>query len=96
MGECGTRCYANITKKKVDAIISELQNSGAVVSGTNPWVVGTNQSGVKLSVVWTESNLTLAATVMDAAWYVPRAIVWDKIDELMHHIQCIPDTDVPA
>jgi len=96
MRNCGTHCYGNLTKEKVNAIVVELKNNGITVAGDNPWDADTKQSGVKLRVEYTATTMTLSITVTDCDWCVPRAIVWNKIDSLMHHIQGIPDAGVPT
>ncbi len=94
MGECGTHHYGNMTRQKVDAIIMELQDHGATVTGDNPWDVDTNQYSVKLRREWSEPTSTLAVTVTSKDWYVPCQKVWERIDELMHHIEGIPDIEI--
>lgn len=39
MANCGTHYYGNITREKVDAIMTELKTNGATVAGDNPWDV---------------------------------------------------------
>jgi hypothetical protein len=94
MEECGTHQYGNISRQKVDAIIKELKAHGATVTGVNPWDVDTHQHSVKLTGEWTEATVTLAVTVTDRDWYVPCQKVWEMIDDLMHHIQGLSDTEI--
>jgi hypothetical protein len=86
MGECGTHYYDNISKQQVDAILKNLQNDGATITGDNPWDVETNQHGVKLRGIWTEASLQLSVTVTDKRFYVPCYKIWARIDELMQHV----------
>ncbi|MBF0456840.1 MAG: hypothetical protein HQK99_02985 [Nitrospirae bacterium] len=92
---CGTHSYGNITKQKVDEILQALRSDGAVITGNNPWDVDTKHSGVKLKGEWTEATLTLNITVTDSAFYAPCQKIWDKIDNMMHHIQGLPDSALP-
>jgi hypothetical protein len=85
----GTRYYANINRAKIDMMIKELSSHGAVITGGNPWDIATRQHGIILRGEWSEATLTLALSVMDSNWYVPRDMIWDNIDPLMRHIQAL-------
>lgn len=83
----GTQRYENISREKVDAILEGLTSHGSVVTGENPWFVDTHNHGVHLKGEWNEGTQTLAITVTDADWYVPRSAVWENIDSLMRDVQ---------
>jgi hypothetical protein len=87
----GTRYYSNIDRTKIDMMLKELTSHGAVVTGDNPWDIATRQHGIILRGAWSEATLTLALSVMDSNWYVPRDLVWNNIDSLMRRIQA-PET----
>ncbi|MEO5361978.1 MAG: hypothetical protein H7843_16310 [Nitrospirota bacterium] len=93
---CGTHSYGNITKNKMDAILKALTDNGASISGNNPWDVDTNNNKVKLRGEWNEAASTLNITVNDSNWYVPCSKIWETVDDLMHHIQALPDTALPS
>ncbi len=92
----GTHYYGNITKQKIEGILKELQNNGATIAGNNPWDVDTHRSGVKLRGEWTEATLNLAVTVTGSDWYVPSSKIWGTLDDLMHHIGEMSDTQIAA
>lgn len=88
--------YKNITRQKIDAMLKALKDSGAVISGDNPWEIDTRQSGVKLRGRFNEAESKLEVTVLGRDWYVPRSMVWQQIDVLMRHVQALPDVEIAA
>lgn len=96
MSGCGTHRYGNIDREKVDVMLRALRESGAFVSGNNPWEVNTNQSGVRLKGRLNEADSTLEVTVVARDWYVPCVTVWQKLDELVRSARAIADTEVAA
>lgn len=86
-GVCGSHSYLNITPAKANAIISQLQASGATVTGDNPWTVETQSGGVELCGFWDNAAGTLTVTVTDKQWYVPCSRIWDTVDPLINHVQ---------
>jgi len=89
MPDTDARAYDNIKRSQVDEIFNALIARGANVSGNNPWDIDTHKHGVRLKGEWDEATRVLSLTVLEAAWYVPREAVWDKIDSLM---RCLQDT----
>ena len=85
-GKCGARHYGNIDQTKIDAIIAQLKEHGATVTGHNPWDVDTHNYGVKLRGSWDKAASTLTIIVTDKS-RVPCSRIWD--DPLIHHIQAI-------
>jgi hypothetical protein len=86
MRDLGTKTYGNIDKARVDTILDALTSSGSVITGRNPWFVDTKNHGVLLKGEWDEAASSLAITVTDADWYVPRSAVWENIDSLMSRV----------
>ncbi|PXV65914.1 hypothetical protein CLV62_10687 [Dysgonomonas alginatilytica] len=78
--------YGGITKEKITLILDKLKQSGASVTGTNPWNVDVHSNGVKLQGRWNESISELQITVVDRNFYVPYSKVWDKINPLISQI----------
>jgi hypothetical protein len=93
MSDYGTHTYDNMTRARVDAILSDLIAHGSVVTGNNPWVVDTKKHGVLLKGEWSEETSTLAVTVTDADWYVTRRAVWENIDGLMRQARIEDERD---
>jgi hypothetical protein len=87
MPDNGTRSYDGINRSQVDEIFNALISRGSKVSGNNPWEIDTDKHGVRLRGIWNEATLVLSITVLDAAWYVPREAVWEKIDSLMRRLR---------
>ena len=96
MSDYGTHTYDNMTRARVDAILSDLIAHGSVVTGNNPWVVDTKKHGVLLKGEWSEETSTLAVTVTDADWYVTRRAVWENIDGLMRQARMQDDRDLSS
>lgn len=94
MSTCGEHHYGNIDRAKIDITLTELRNSGAAVTGDNPWDVDTRKHGIKLRGAWESGTSTLTISVTAKSWYVPCGKVWGTIDELVHHIQQLPPEDV--
>jgi hypothetical protein len=84
MQKCSTREYRNISKIKIDMIITEAVSQGAIIAGSNPWTVDTSLHGTVLRVTWDEKNMTMAVTVVRANWYIQCEMVWKHIDALLH------------
>lgn len=84
MTKCGTRTYREISKSRIDAILSEAVSRGAIIKGSNPWNIDTRLHGTVLRVAWQETERTLAITLEKVEWYIPRETVWRTIDTLMN------------
>ena len=82
--------YGNIDRHKVDFMLTSLRQSGATVSGDNPWEVDTHQSGIRLMGQLDEGASILEITLVDRDWYVPCSMVWQKLDELVRDLQATP------
>jgi len=87
MSDHDKHTYDNIDRSKVEAILRALTADGARISGNNPWSVDTGHHGVMLQGLWDETSMVLSITVTNAAWYVPRASVWENIDSLMRKVE---------
>jgi hypothetical protein len=83
MPGCGTHEYRNISKMRVDAILSEAVSQGAVISGSNPWEIVSPLHGIVLRGQWDETTMILAISVVDTSWYVPCEMVWSTIDTML-------------
>jgi hypothetical protein len=79
--------YVNINQAKIDMMFNALLSRGAVITGRNPWDIETHQHGILLRAEWNEAASTLAVSVTHSNWYIPREMVWNHIDSLMHDIQ---------
>jgi hypothetical protein len=79
--------YVNINQVKIDMMFNALLSRGAVITGSNPWDIETHQHGILLRAEWKEAASTLAVSVTHSNWYIPREMVWNHIDSLMHDIQ---------
>lgn len=81
--KCGTRTYREISKTRIDTILSEAVSQGAIIKGSNPWNIDTRMHGTLLRVAWHETERTMAVTVENVEWYIPCDMVWSTIDTLM-------------
>lgn len=88
--------YGNIDQTKVNEILAALRNSGATVTGNNPWNVDTHSHGVKLQGSWNSGSNTMTIAVTDADWYVPCSKIWSTINELMNHISALNSAEAFA
>jgi hypothetical protein len=79
----GTREYTNIGKTRIDMMIAEAISQGAIITGSNPWDIDTRLHGAVLRVRWDKHKMTLAISVVNINWYVPRETVWETIDTLL-------------
>ncbi len=84
MQGCGTREYRNISKTRIDKLLTEAVSQGAVITGSNPWDIETRLHGIVLRGRWDETEKTLAISVVDVKWYVPCETVWSNIDVMLH------------
>ena len=66
----------------------------ATVTGDNPWDVDTHKYGVKLRARWDESSLELSVIVTDKSFLAPCKKIWEYIDDVIHHIQEIPEAEI--
>jgi|GEM_PF-959527 hypothetical protein len=90
----GTRIYPNVVRQRVDAMLDELMKNGATITGNNPWVIDTRQSGVKLKGEWSEDTSTLSVTLIGKEWYVPSSMIWETIETSMSQLDELPDQDI--
>lgn len=91
---CGEHHYGNVTKVKIDQILNKLKETGATISGNNPWDVNVQKHGIILRGTWVEASLSLSIIVTAKNWYVPCAKIWETIDPLINHISSLKDTEV--
>ena len=96
MAKCGPYTYSGITQAKIDKMLQALKESGAKVTGNNPWHVDTNSHGVKLLGSWNSANGVLTIEVTDKTWYVPCSAIKDKLDSLIGHLSALADTQLLA
>lgn len=94
VGLCGEHHYGNITKIKIDQILEQLKQNGAIISGNNPWDVDTQKMSIKLQGTWVEGTSTLSITVTEKGWIVPCSKIWDTIDPLINHVSSLQDAQV--
>ena len=87
MSRHGTHFYENITRAKVETIITALADHGSSVTGNNPWSIDTKKHGVRLQGEWNEEASILEITVTHADWYVPSKTLWENIDSLMGQVK---------
>jgi hypothetical protein len=84
MPSCGTREYGDISKQRIDMMLSEAVSQGAVITGSNPWDIDTRLHGTVLRVRWDETKMTMAISVVRANWYIQCEMVWSNIDTLLY------------
>ncbi|HUI45162.1 MAG TPA: hypothetical protein VL122_04090 [Nitrospirota bacterium] len=82
-----TRNYAGIDHTKIDMMVRELSEVGAIITGNNPWHINTRQHGVILTAEWNETASTLVVSITHCGWFVPRRRVWSILDELISNVQ---------
>jgi hypothetical protein len=82
--KCGTRTYKEVSKTRIDTILSEAVSQGAIIKGSNPWNIDTRMHGAVLHISWHETERTMAVTVENVVWYIPCETVWSTIDTLMN------------
>lgn len=92
-GECGVHTYANITQGKINEMLTELNNQGATVSGSNPWTINTNKYSIVLQGTWDESTSTLSVIVTGKSWLVPCSKIWGFIDPLINGLSAMSEED---
>jgi hypothetical protein len=82
-GKCKAHTYENVSSAKRDAIIAELRRTGMRVTGSNPWDVDTNKSGVKLRAAWNPQTSQLRVIIADwgaLAEFAGCDRVWSEIE----------------
>jgi hypothetical protein len=84
MPGCGTRIYRDISKTRIDKLLTETISQGGVITGSNPWYIETRLHGIILQGTWYEAEMTLSIRVAAANWYVPCEMVWNNIDTMLH------------
>ena len=82
-----TRNYGGIDHAKIDIMIRELSEGGAIITGNNPWHINTRHHGVILTAEWNETASTLVVSIAHSGWFVPRQRVWSILDELIGNVQ---------
>jgi hypothetical protein len=87
MPGASSRNYAGIDHSKIDVMIRELREGGAIISGNNPWHINTRQYGVMLKAEWNEAASMLVVSITHSGWFVPRQKVWSLLDELIGNVQ---------
>ncbi len=87
MPGANARNYAGIDHTKIDMMMRELSEGGAIVTGNNPWHVNTRRHGVILKAEWNETASTLVVSITHSSWFVPRQRVWGILDELISNVQ---------
>jgi hypothetical protein len=93
---CGARAYT-LTSAQLAAMLAQIQTSSATVTGTNPWLVDTHQSGVTLSASYDTNTQLLTLTVTDSAFYVPCSTVWSQLESYITTASAVPSaTALPA
>ena len=80
----GTREYRNISKTRIDKMLTEAVSQGAVITGANPWDIVTHFHGIVLRAKWNEPEMALAISLLDVNWYVPRDTIWSNIDTMLN------------
>ena len=81
----GMRTYKNVSKTMLDTLLKDAVSNGAVVKGSNPWdIEASHYHGIMLRGHWDEGEMTLAISVLNVNWYVPKETVWKHIDEMLH------------
>jgi hypothetical protein len=93
-GKCGAHHYQNIDKAKIDIILKALKESGAGVTGNNPWNFDTRKHNVKLQGTWDQDKSLLTVIVTDKNIYVSCPKIWDEIDPLVNRIQKLSTTEI--
>ncbi|MEM9598882.1 MAG: hypothetical protein AAGD06_31735 [Acidobacteriota bacterium] len=94
MSLCGERHYPGISRSLMDAILQELREHGATVTGNNPWDVDLHH-GIKLRGTWDQRTGVLSVIVTAKPWYVPCALIWRKLDPVAEHIASVPESELP-
>lgn len=85
-GNCGSRTYANVGDNTIQAILTALQQGGAVVTGDNPWDVDTRQHGVKLRGTWDPNSGMLVVEIVDSDFVAPCSRVVSAIDSNLRQV----------
>ena len=83
--------YSNINSDKINLIIGTLKKNGASVQGENPWMVDTNNFGIKLVGTWDAASERLSVEVTDKSFFVPCNKIWEQLDPM---IQKISQSDI--
>ena len=92
----GTRSYPNVVRQRVEAMLDELIKNGAKITGNNPWVIDTRQSGVKLRGESSADTSILSVTLIGKEWYVPSSMIWETIETLKFNLNELPDQCISA
>lgn len=87
---CGTRNYQNINGATRDRILQQLRESGATVTGNNPWDADTHNHGVKLRGNWRSDTETLSVIVTAKNIYGTCKRVWSELDKFIPKPQALP------
>ena len=86
---CGTRVYPNIDERKKNLMLAKLRESGATVTGNNPYDVDTHKHGVKLHGSWNGDRNEMTVQVTGKNFYVPCSKIWGTIDELIGQLNAL-------
>ena len=87
---CGTRTYPNVDEAAKNEILKRLADSGATVTGNNPWDVDTHNHGVKLRGTWNSNTETLSVIVTGKNFYVTCKRIWDELEKYIPKDQAFP------
>ena len=80
------KSYPNITRQKIDKMLTILKGKGYNVTGNNPWDVDVKQGGVKLRGTWNEGKAELTIRITDKWLVVSNNKVWSTIDPLIRNL----------
>ena len=87
IGRCGERIYDGIDNVLMDEVIKALKDSGADITGENPWEVDVNKAKIILVGQWDSKTELLTVIVKNKAKLAPCKKIWKSIDKLIDKIK---------